>query len=287
MRLLAAGILLAGHALAEDWAVSGAVYKNVKVISHDSKVVTISSSDGMATFSISNLDAGLQKRVLDDNATATDWTVNGTVYHHVVAGQVEPDRVHISCDGGAGTVQLSDLPPDLQKRFNYDPAQAKAAAQKREDDQRAADASEAAAAQQQQAQATRDAEIQKVQEAAVKGAIPVRGEVLSVIPVAKGDKAYLISLRTFANEYTGQTAVIAGGVSQTLVTGDTVSSGMNQIGHPVSNTDPTGSLLQINRWYYAGTFTYPSVAGATITCRVYSPSLEWAVKNLVTQAQQQ
>ena len=59
---------------------------------------------------------------------AEDWTVNGKDYHNVVVGQVEADLVHISYDGGIGTVALADLPPDLQKRFNYNPAGAKAGA---------------------------------------------------------------------------------------------------------------------------------------------------------------
>jgi len=68
-------------------------------------------------------------------AWAEDWTVNGKDYHNVTVGKVEPDRVHITYDGGIGTVMLSDLTPELQKRFNYDPAQAKAAAQRRDADQ--------------------------------------------------------------------------------------------------------------------------------------------------------
>ncbi|MCE0483605.1 MAG: hypothetical protein LV479_05140 [Methylacidiphilales bacterium] len=64
--------------------------------------------------------------------------MNGKTFHNVTVGKVEVDRVHITYDGGIGTVALADLPPDLQKRFNYDPAQAKAATQKREDDSKAA-----------------------------------------------------------------------------------------------------------------------------------------------------
>jgi hypothetical protein len=56
---------------------------------------------------------------------AEDWTVSGKDYHNVVVGQVEADRVHISYDGGVGAVNLADLPPDLQRRFNYDPEKAK------------------------------------------------------------------------------------------------------------------------------------------------------------------
>jgi hypothetical protein len=58
---------------------------------------------------------------------AEDWTVNGKTYHNVTVSKVEPDSVHIMFDGGIGSLKLSDLTPELQKRFNYDPAKAKAA----------------------------------------------------------------------------------------------------------------------------------------------------------------
>ena len=62
-------------------------------------------------------------------AWAEDWTVNGNTYHNVTVTKVDSDKVHITYDGGIGSVNLADLPADLQKRFNYDPAKAKAAEQ--------------------------------------------------------------------------------------------------------------------------------------------------------------
>jgi predicted SnoaL-like aldol condensation-catalyzing enzyme len=59
---------------------------------------------------------------------AEDWTVNGKDYHNVKVTKVDADKVHIMYDGGIGSVNLADLPPDLQKKFNYDPAAAKTAA---------------------------------------------------------------------------------------------------------------------------------------------------------------
>ena len=131
------------------------------VISHDAKVVTINSADGTVTFPIAHLSADLQKRVQADNATAKDWTVNGRLYRNVIVGQVEADIVHITYDNGSGNVTLADLPPDLQRRFNYDPkaaaqasqqraaakAQAEAELQKQADEQKAAALAQAAKAQ--------------------------------------------------------------------------------------------------------------------------------------------
>jgi len=66
-------------------------------------------------------------------AWAEDWTVNGKDYHNVTVTKVDPDKVHIMYDGGIGSVNLADLTPELQKRFNYDPAKAQAAAKAESD----------------------------------------------------------------------------------------------------------------------------------------------------------
>jgi hypothetical protein len=62
---------------------------------------------------------------------AEDWTVNGKDYHNVKVTKVEADTVHIMFDGGIGTVNLSDLTPELQKKFNYDPKAAALASQQK------------------------------------------------------------------------------------------------------------------------------------------------------------
>jgi hypothetical protein len=60
-------------------------------------------------------------------AKAEDWTVKGKTYHNVTVTKADPDKIHIMYDGGIGSVDLADLPPDLQRRFKYDPQAAKAA----------------------------------------------------------------------------------------------------------------------------------------------------------------
>ena len=83
-----------------------------------------------------------------------DWTVNGTTYHNVKVLKVEADAVTILDDDGGAMLNLSDLSATLQKRFNYDPAAAKIAA----DERAKADAENAEALQQEMNQAD---EIQK------------------------------------------------------------------------------------------------------------------------------
>jgi len=60
-------------------------------------------------------------------AYCEDVTVNYKTYHNIVWGQVEADKVHITFDGGTGSILLKDLSPDLQARFGYDPTKAAAA----------------------------------------------------------------------------------------------------------------------------------------------------------------
>jgi len=63
---------------------------------------------------------------------AEDWTTtDGKVYQNVSVVKAEPDVVTIMHHDGGAQVPLATLPPDLQKRFNYDPATAKAAAEAR------------------------------------------------------------------------------------------------------------------------------------------------------------
>jgi hypothetical protein len=63
---------------------------------------------------------------------AEDWTArDGVHYENVVVLKVEADAVTILDRDGGGLIPLSNLPPDLQKRFGYDPVKARAAADAR------------------------------------------------------------------------------------------------------------------------------------------------------------
>jgi len=65
-------------------------------------------------------------------ATADDWTTtDGKSYHDVHVVKVDDDAVTILDSDGGALVPLSALPPSLQQHFHYDPAKAKAAADRR------------------------------------------------------------------------------------------------------------------------------------------------------------
>lgn len=59
---------------------------------------------------------------------AEDWTVCGKSYHDVTVVDSNDSTVLFMYEGGLARLNLSDLPANLQKRFNYDPAKARVAA---------------------------------------------------------------------------------------------------------------------------------------------------------------
>jgi len=66
------------------------------------------------------------------SAVAEDWTTtDGMYYQNVRVIRVEDDAITIIYKDGGALVPLFKLPPDLQKKFDYDPVKAKVAAESR------------------------------------------------------------------------------------------------------------------------------------------------------------
>ena len=66
------------------------------------------------------------------SAVAEDWTTtDGMYYQNVRVVRVEDDAITIIYKDGGALVPLFKLPPDLQKKFDYDPVKAKVAAESR------------------------------------------------------------------------------------------------------------------------------------------------------------
>jgi hypothetical protein len=53
-------------------------------------------------------------------------TTNGTEYKNVTVKRVEPDGLVLSSKSGISKVYFTELPKDVQERFNYDPEKAAA-----------------------------------------------------------------------------------------------------------------------------------------------------------------
>ncbi|MCE0498529.1 MAG: hypothetical protein LV481_11345 [Methylacidiphilales bacterium] len=134
--LLALGFL---PVLAEDWtATDGTVYKDVQLVKLNTDSITITDSEGNATIPFSVLPPALQKRFgyvppLDRMKVVASWTSITTAYGKVIpitkVTEVDAHSVHYETANGAGSVEIADLPDDVQKSLGYDPdAAAKAVA---------------------------------------------------------------------------------------------------------------------------------------------------------------
>lgn len=63
-------------------------------------------------------------RAADTNALPTTITIDGVTYQDVRWGTVTPTSVTVFHRSGITTIPLWKLPPDLQKKFGYDPQKA-------------------------------------------------------------------------------------------------------------------------------------------------------------------
>jgi hypothetical protein len=227
---------------------------------------------------------------VDHPLEAEDWTTrDGKTYKNVKVVGAEDDAVTILCDDGGARVLLATLPTDLQQKFHYDAVKAKAAAarylaqQKASDQAVAIDKSEQVVQQQEletkikQDQVERqneladqvrhqasDQALAKIAAVAKAGAAHFRCRVIQVIDSKAG---HVLLAGSYGVEDYPSANIMIVGLGDQYVDGDWV-----------------GCWATPNVWYYAGTCQYTSVAGATMTCRVYSPSLEWAVSNLSNQS---
>ena len=185
-------------------------------------------------------------------AKAEDWKAsNGTIYTAVKVVKVENNAVIVLSDEGGARVSLDTLPADIQQEVQD-------AAQK--------------------VQAADNATTQ-AQAVAASRAVLVNGKVKSIVPLGNGYNGYILA-QQYGGEPTGQTILVAGGVGQDFVTDDLVTSGTAKVPCDVGMFAPDGVKEEPVSWYYAGIYQYTTIDGASVTCRIYSPSLEWAVRNL-------
>jgi hypothetical protein len=125
-------------------------------------------------------NAGLTS--VTSNALPTSITIDGTTYEEVRWQRVTPSTVTIFHKTGVVSIPLEKLPPELQKRFGYDP-------QKALDYRKQETGAQATIAEQQRAkylahsQAVKEkAAHQAVLDSIMAGEINVEGDVLQVLP---------------------------------------------------------------------------------------------------------
>ncbi len=127
--------------------------------------------------------------VLASIVRADDWSVGGRDYHNVVVGKIEADRVHITYDGGIGTILIADMPPELKAKFAFDPAKAKAEADARE-------SARLAAVAELQAEAAKNPQVVEENAPAISQAAPQKptvdtGAIQSEIASLQADVAFM------------------------------------------------------------------------------------------------
>jgi hypothetical protein len=64
-------------------------------------------------------------------------TIDGKQYKNVTVSRVEPDGILLTTKSGISKVYFTELPKEIQQRFHYDPAAARAAEEKRRAEQKA------------------------------------------------------------------------------------------------------------------------------------------------------
>jgi hypothetical protein len=259
----------------------GTMLKNAKIVQRDdaTKTVTISFSGGTAKVPSEMMPTSIATTTPpaavtqpapappptvspDNTPMPKDWTVNGREFYNVTVGEVEADRVNITYDGGLGTVMLADMPRDLQKRFNYDPAAAQKLEAQRAADQQEFAALDAARAKEQatQAAATRLANRPKVYR---------MGEVIQRIPGG----GLLIDCEM--PEPVADSSASVGGGGGVYVPQTGCPAGMKMAygtfrltGYPNENTVVDGEAVRTVA-FEDGTFSYTSVAGSYKTVTSY------------------
>ncbi len=193
------------------------------------------------------------------NALPASITIDGTTYEEVRWQRVTPTTVTIFHKTGVATIPLDKLPPELQKRFGYDPDKA---------------ASYNAAQQQAAAQQARQAAISQYSKIPFKEPLAVgamgifeSGNITQVISptemLANVPVTYMVE--PGATSYDGQTIVKTGGY-QSLRYTPVLIRGLSTQGL-VDN-----SALPLNHVYRCtGTWTYNDTLGAPVTVYVVEP----------------
>jgi hypothetical protein len=173
---------------------------------------------------------------------AEDVTVNGITYSNITWGTVTPSTASIIYDKGIVSVNLSDLSPELQKRFNFNPTN--------DANYRAVEAQQEALRSQQRQEAWARAAEQRAEQK--RKAAMERIYVLGTVEQSLGPDAYLVSLaeiKTIVHrEYVAAPGYGIGGNLRTL---ETKSTQTNELGSCVITHLPVGRADATNFIGYA------------------------------------
>ena len=194
-------------------------------------------------------------------------TVGGVTYSNVTFGTVTPATVKIFHSSGIVRLPLAKLPPDLQQRFGYDPAQA-ADWQKVEQQQAAAFMKQQAVEQQkakQQAGANRQSQLsQESREEIEKKSQALWVNIIQVTP--DGLLVRIHGIRDRAESARNNFFTLVKESGPVLV-----------VGHPKQGEFVDGEEIQFNA-YLNGNWSYQNTAGANSTVQKWVYVSEYVPK---------
>lgn len=124
---------------AEDLVtLNGLTYTNITISRIEPDAIRILHSAGAARIPASQLPALFKTQhalTFTDAPKAEEpqniVTTSGKTYAGAVVKRVEPDRIMVIYKEGATVIPMTDLPPEMQQKYNFDPVKAKAYADNR------------------------------------------------------------------------------------------------------------------------------------------------------------
>jgi len=149
-------------------------------------------------------------------------TIGDKTYTNLHVTSVTDLGIKATWDGGLGTILFSDMPPDLQKKFGYDPNKFKAAENAQAEHDAQSDAVAAAQAKVDQANLEKsDADSAKQKEGAVeaqkKNAVTLVAKVTQVLPdgilADKMKSVYIAPVTSSMGAVGGGGVAVGGGIS--------------------------------------------------------------------------
>ncbi|MCE0497208.1 MAG: hypothetical protein LV481_04595 [Methylacidiphilales bacterium] len=263
---------------AEDWITTdGVAHKDVKIVKVGADSVTITDSNGGATIPFSALSLDLQKRfgytppaTVDPMKVVASWTSITTALGKVIpitkVTAVDAHSVHYETANGVGSVEISDLPDDVQKSLGYDPAAAAKAIADQQARNAATDAMVAHVTAQDQAAKLQSDQTAATQSQMVKNAVYIHGKVLQ-----KTDDGLIVdcdSDKYEAGVPGGPLKLVGQGVNATRIFGVTVML----THYPNQETLVDGSPVSTVA-YPTGPYSYTNVMGAQATIASYTATL--------------
>ncbi len=199
-------------------------------------------------------------------ASAEDWNVHGHIYHGVTIIKHDAVYVTILCDDGGARIAMTDLPSDLQKKLNYDPA----AAKKQTDQETAQD------------------EAYKVKKTVYDGAFHAVGTIIQVLPDGILAQFDATGNKVHENTTTQTSAVgVQTGTSALGQGADVTTSSVTyhtQYDHEQLHSDcafilcDTTGLAEDQNWkgtiWIVGSYSYTTVEGVSKTVPKYTISAD-------------